>query len=330
MVPWATPRGKGPDIRPKITLAGPGVNLARVPQNGRNYEYYGEDPWLAARLAQAEVEGIQSEGVVACAKHFLMYTQEGPRGKDGSGCGGPCLNMIVGERALHELYLRPFEGAVAGGVMSAMCSYNSVNGTASCGNAKTLQLLEQTLKFGGFVVTDWDDLQPQDEAVSFEAGLDITMSGAVSKEALPRLSNATVDRAAGRILTAMFSVGLFDRKDYGDWTRNVTSAAHYKLAQSIAEQSTVLLVNKASPLLDDAQALPLDPAAPWRYAIIGSDSGVHGVGSGSAGQGDTRSQHGDRVINSAEGVQFSPFRVSRCAARVRTLLTPHRSIPGHL
>ena len=290
-------RSKGMNV-----MLGPGMNLARVPQNGRNYEYYGEDPWLAAHLAKAEVLGIQSEGVIACAKHFLLYTQEGPRRRDGSGCGAACLNMIVGERALHELYLRPFEGAIAGGVMSAMCSYNNVNGTASCGNAKTLQLLEQTLNFSGFVVTDWDDLEPQDEAVSFEAGLDITMSGAVSKEALPLLSNATIDRAAGRILTAMYATGLLDRKDYGNWTRNVTSAAHYKLAQSIAEQSTVLLVNKASPLMDNGQALPLDPAVPWRYAIICSKSGVHGVGSGSAGQGDKHLQHGDRVINSAEGI----------------------------
>ena len=292
-------RSKGMNV-----MLGPGMNLARVPQNGRNYEYLGEDPWLAAHLAKAEVEGIQSEGVIACAKHFLLYTQEGPRRRDGSGCGAACLNMIVGERALHELYLRPFEGAIAGGVMSAMCSYNSVNGTASCGNAKTLQLLEQTLNFSGFVMTDWDDLEPQAEAVSFEAGLDVTMSGAVSKQALPVLSNATIDRAAGRILTAMYSTGLLDRKDYGNWTRNVTSAAHYELAQSIAEQSTVLLVNKASPLQDGGQqALPLNPAAvPRRYAVIGSDSGVHGVGSGSAGQGDERLQHGDRVINSAEGI----------------------------
>jgi len=166
---------------------------------------------------------------------------------------------------------------------------------------ETLQLLEQTLNFSGFVVTDWDDLQPQDEASSFTAGLDITMSGAVSTEALSGISNATVDGSALRILTAMYSVGLFDRKDYGNWTRSVTSAAHYELAQSIAEQSTVLLLNRPSPL-EIGPALPLDAAAPRRYAVIGSDSGVHGVGSGSAGQGDAHSQHGDRVINSAEGM----------------------------
>ena len=296
---------QGREFREKgmSVMLGPGVNLARVPQNGRNYEYYSEDPWLAAHLAKAEVEGIQSEGVIACMKHFIFYTQEGPRRSDGSGCGATCLNTIVGKRALHELYLQPFEGAIAGGAQSAMCSYNKVNGTASCGNAATLQLLENELNFSGFVVTDWDDLGESEQAHSFEAGLDITMSGAVSQEALTQLSNATIDQAAGRILTAMYSVGLFDRQDYGNWTRNVTSAAHYKLAQSIAEQSTVLLVNKAasaSPLAEGKRhtavaALPLDPAVKRRYAVIGSNAGVHGVGSGSAGQGD-------RVINSAEGI----------------------------
>jgi beta-glucosidase len=203
---------------------------------------------------------------------------------------------MASERVLHELYLRPFEGAIADGVMSAMCSYDQVNGTASCGNSETLQMLETKLNFSGFVVSDWDAILPQDEAASFNAGLDITMSGAVPTEALALISNATIDRAVLRILTAMYTIGVFDRHDYGHHTDSVTSAAHYELAQLIAEQSTVLLVNKDG-------ALPIDPATSCKFAVIGSSrGGVHGVGSGSAGQGDQQFRHGDRVISSAEGL----------------------------
>lgn len=105
-------RGKGMNV-----MLGPGVNLARVPQGGRNFEYMGEDPVLASELSAAEIEGIQSEGVIACVKHFVNNAQEGP------GHNGRLISSsVVGQRAQWELYYKAFEGAVKAGVGSVMCS----------------------------------------------------------------------------------------------------------------------------------------------------------------------------------------------------------------
>ena len=76
------------------------LRVLRFSNPGASNVDYGEDPWLAAHLSKAEVQGIQAEGVIACSKHFILYTQEGPRNQDGTGCGGPCLNSIVEERVL--------------------------------------------------------------------------------------------------------------------------------------------------------------------------------------------------------------------------------------
>ena len=110
-------RGKGMQV-----MLGPGLNLARVPLNGRNFEYMGEDPYLAARMAAVEIKGIQSEGVVACAKHWVDNNQEGPHHN-----GRLDTSSNVGERANYELYYVPFEAAIAAGAGSVMCSYNLIN-----------------------------------------------------------------------------------------------------------------------------------------------------------------------------------------------------------
>ena len=112
-------RGKGTNV-----MLGPGVCLARVPQGGRNMEYLGEDPHLAYKMAFASVTGTQSEGVVACVKHWGNNNQEGPGHN-----GRLYVSESVPDRAQHELYMPPFAGAVDAGVGAAMCSYNLVNGT---------------------------------------------------------------------------------------------------------------------------------------------------------------------------------------------------------
>ena len=127
---------------------GPGVCVARVPKNGRNFEYLsGEDPFLGYELVQPAIQGIQSKGVIANAKHWVNNNQETDRS------GG---NEVVDERTRWEIYYPPFLGAIKAEVGSIMCSYNRVNGNYSCGNSETLNTdLKQRAGFEGWVMSDW-------------------------------------------------------------------------------------------------------------------------------------------------------------------------------
>lgn len=127
---------------------GPGLNLARVPLNGRNFEYLsGEDPYLGYTLAQPLIKGIQSQGVIANAKHWVENNQETDRST---------VSANVDERTRHELYYLPFYGAVEAGVGSFMCSYNKINDVWACENPETLNTdLKGHLGFNGFVMSDW-------------------------------------------------------------------------------------------------------------------------------------------------------------------------------
>jgi beta-glucosidase len=129
-------------------LEGPGLNLARVPQGGRNFEYFGEDPFLTGSMAVAEIRAIQKHGVIAMAKHFIANDHETNRGTE---------NVVVADRVLHELYLLPFEMAVkSGDVASVMCSYNSVNGPHACEDSHHLtDVLRKQWGFKGYVQSDF-------------------------------------------------------------------------------------------------------------------------------------------------------------------------------
>jgi beta-glucosidase len=143
-----------------ITLQ-PFINIMRDPTWTRAYNLFGEDPLLVGEIGAAEIEGIQSQGVMATAKHYLAY----------SGAG----NVVVGQQALHEIYAEPFADAVKAGVAAIMCSYNRVNGAYSCGNPDTLQkLLKQEIGFKGFVTSDWGATH---SPTFVDNGLDLEMSG---------------------------------------------------------------------------------------------------------------------------------------------------------
>ena len=139
----------------------PFINIMRDPVWSRAYDLFGEDPLLVGAIGAAQVEGIQSHGVMAEAKHYVAYN------------GGD--NVVVGQQALHEIYAAPFADAVKAGVASIMCSYNKVNDAFACGNPDTLQtLLKQEIGFTGFVVSDWG----ANHAPTFiNAGLDLEMAG---------------------------------------------------------------------------------------------------------------------------------------------------------
>ena len=273
-------------------MLGPGLNLARVPLNGRNFEYFGEDPLLAARMAAASVAGIQSEGVVACAKHWVDNNQEGPLHN-----GRLDTSSNVGGRANRELYYAPFEGAIAAGAGAIMCSYNLINTsgtpTYSCESHESLTgVLKGDLNFTGWVVSDWG--ADHGSVASINAGMDQTMSASFSDATRAAILSGAVpqsriDDAARRVLTPLFRVGAFDRTDYGNISADVTSPRHTAVAQELAEQSAVLLKNEAS-------VLPLSATdSTLSIAVVGDANNVKGGGSGSVW-----SRH---IISPAEGIR---------------------------
>ena len=132
----------------KNVLLGPCVNIHRTPLGGRNFESYGEDPYLAARTTVAYIKGVQSEGVAATVKHFAVNNQETER---------MAISVAIDERALHEIYLPSFEAAVQEAkVLAVMCSYNRINGVYACENPTLLdEILEKQWGFRGLVMSDW-------------------------------------------------------------------------------------------------------------------------------------------------------------------------------
>jgi beta-glucosidase len=252
-----------------VALA-PTVNLARVPQWGREFESFGEDPKLTSEMAVASVSGIQSQGVLAVVKHLAAYNQEANR-MTGSA--------DVSERTLQELYLPAFRAAVQrGGAAGVVAAYNQVNGTWASENAYLLQTLKRSWGFGGFVVSDWSGVHSTE--ASANAGLDVEMpngdwfgrslAGAV---AAGRVSHARLDDMARRLLTQLFRFGVFDRARRGEATTPASTPEHRAVARAAATDGTVLLKNAGG-------VLPL--AAPRSIAVIGrpgSDPSAVGCGS---------------------------------------------------
>ncbi len=270
-------------------LLGPSVNIHRTPWAGRNFETYGEDPYLTSRLAVAYIKGTQGEGVIATVKHFAANSQEFER---------RTIDEKIGERALHEIYFPAFKAAVEeAGVWSVMSAYNKVNGLWC---AEDPYLLTDTLKkrwgFQGFVVSDWGGTHSTiDGAV---AGLDIEMPGPASVRALlnhdettrqnftggfqapekvlpeiesGKIPQAGVDDRVRRMLRAMFSIGIFDRGEEPAGT--VDTAAEIAVARTAATEGIVLLKNERG-------VLPLQPGKVRTIAVIGPSAEVARTGGG--------------------------------------------------
>ncbi|KAJ4457843.1 putative Thermostable beta-glucosidase B [Paratrimastix pyriformis] len=148
-------------------LLGPMVNIARVPQAGRNFESMGEDPYFAAIMGAANIQGIQSQGILGCLKHWALNDQEQDRAD---------IDVNVDERTAHELYFPAFEAAIKAGVGTVMCSYNKVNGTYVCENKALLtRELRDRMGFQGWVMSDWYATHSSTTAAL--AGLDQEMPG---------------------------------------------------------------------------------------------------------------------------------------------------------
>jgi len=260
--------GKGANVQ-----LGPGVCVARVPVNGRNFEYIsGEDPFLGNQMVGHAISGIQSKGVIANVKHFILNNQETNRFN---------VSANVDERTVMEIYGPPFEGAVDANVGSVMCSYNKINQVPACEDYRTLnQTLKEQYKFKYWVMSDWGATHTTyDSALN---GLDQEMpDGVYFGKALEtavsngNISEAVLDDKVLRILTAMFAFGLFDNPNKGDIKANVTTDEHNKLARKLAGESVVMLTNNG--------VLPIAKSV-QNIAVLGRQGQTHVI-TGGGGSG---------------------------------------------
>jgi beta-glucosidase len=241
----------------------PGVNLARLPILGRNFEYFGEDPYLSGTMAAAETRSIQSKGLIAMAKHYAANEQETNR---------LTIQETVAPQVLRELYLLPFEMAVKDGkVASVMCSYNYLNGQSACENRMLLtDVLRRDWGFTGYVQSDF--FAVKSTVATLANGLDHEMpkpgfwapeklTAALDKGAL---TVAQIDTALERRYTQMFKAGIFDRPLI---QTPIDFAAGGKTAREIGARAAVLLQNNgALPLRKDARSVVLIGKASQVYA----------------------------------------------------------------
>ncbi len=270
-------------------ILGPTVNINRTPLWGRNFEGYGEDPYLTSRLALAYIKGVQGEGVIATVKHFAANNQEFERHR---------INAIVDERALNEIYFPAFKAAVEeGGVWSVMSAYNKLNGTYCAENPFLLKdVLQKEWSFKGFVVSDWGSTYSTADTVN--AGMDLEMPGGppmkdwlkkpetqaagngggwlVPEKVLPeisagKISTATVDDNVGRMLRVLFMSGQFDKPHTA--TGEIDTPEQRDVARKAATESIVLLKN-------DGDLLPLDPSKIHSLVVIGPNAAVARTGGG--------------------------------------------------
>lgn len=244
-------------------LLGPGVNIYRAPMNGRNFEYFGEDPYLAARIAVHYIQGVQSQGVVATVKHYAANNSEFDRHD---------VNSIVDERTLREIYLPVFEAAVKEGHVGAvMDSYNLLNGEHATQNTfLNTDVLKKDWGFRGILMSDW--WATYDGVAAANSGLDLEMPSGqfMNREALlpavqsGKVSVATIDDKVRRILRIALEYGWLDR-DQADLGVPLYSQQSRKVALESAEEAMVLLKN-------DGHLLPLDTQRVHTVAIIGPDA----------------------------------------------------------
>ena len=252
-------------------ILGPGLNIYRAPMCGRNFEYFGEDPFLAARMAVAEIEGIQSQQVMATTKHFMGNNQEWDRNN---------VSSDMDERTMREIYLPAFEAAVKEAHVAAiMDSYNLVNGVHMTQNGYlNNEVVKKEWGFDGIIMSDWG--ATYDGVAAANGGLDLEMPSArfMTREVLlPAVRNgrvpvATIDDKVRRILRKAIEFGFFDREQI-DVSIPVLNPEGRKLAEEEAEDGMVLLKN-------EGEILPLDKAKVKTVAVIGPDAYPAVIGGG--------------------------------------------------
>lgn len=222
-------------------VLGPGVNIKRNPLCGRNFEYFSEDPYLAAELSTAWIKGLQSVGVGASLKHFALNNQEKNRMKS---------NSIVDRKAMYDIYLKAFERPVKEGrPYTVMCSYNLVDGVYASENTVLLKdILRDRFGFEGVIVSDWAAMN--DKTASMKAGLDLEMPGGADyfddelEENIrsKRLDEGILDQAVDRILELIIKTAR--DKHVSEPADTFSIGKHHVLAKKIALESVILLKNE--------------------------------------------------------------------------------------
>ena len=260
--------------RGKDMILGPGVNIYRTPLNGRNFEYMGEDPYLASRMVVPYIQGMQSKGIAACVKHYALNNDEEYRHQ---------VNVIVSDRALHEIYLPAFKAAITEGkAWGIMGAYNLYKNQHNCHNAILLnKILKQDWQFDGVVVSDWGGTHDTDEAV--KNGLDLefgTWTDGLTMGATNAYDNYYLADAYKRLIKE----GKYTTKELDDKVRRVLrlfyrttmnrqrphgflcSESHYAAARKIAEEGIVLLKN------DGGTVLPININKVKNILVVGENA----------------------------------------------------------
>ena len=271
--------GEETRVQGRNMLLGPNVNIARVPRNGRTFEAFGEDPYLASRMAVPYVKGVQSKNVITSTKHWAANNQEWNRF---------IVDTKVDERTLREIYFPAFKAAVQeADTWSVMAAYNRVNGHWACENDYLInKVLKDEWGFQGFVETDWGGAKSTVPMAN--SGVDLEMPygkywGDKLLKAIKdgKVSEATLDDKIRRLLRIMFKAGLFDESvdSYGGFS---DTPLRRELALKTAEKSIVLLKNE--PVLGRTKPLlPLNKNRIRTIAVIGPNGNVARMyGSGSA------------------------------------------------
>ena len=263
--------GEEARFREKDVILGPGVNMYRSPLCGRNFEYMGEDPYLAGKLAVPYIHGLQSKGVGACVKHYACNNEERHRHK---------TDVEVSERALREIYLPAFEMAVKeGGAWSMMASYNLFRGTHCCHNGYLINdILKGEWGFDGVVMSDWAGCHDTKEAVL--GGLDVEFGTRVGKK-MPagesvydtyylaeaykqgilagEFSEEGLDEKVRRVLRLTFRTAMNTDKPFG----SMCTQEHLDVARKVAQEGIVLLKN-------DGDVLPV--RKPGKISVVGENA----------------------------------------------------------
>jgi len=275
--------GSEAKYRGKNIILGPGINIMRSPLNGRNFEYQSEDPFLVSKMVVGYIKGVQSQGVSACAKHFVANNEEIDRGS---------VDVQMSERAFREIYLPGFKAAVVDAeVNSVMGAYNKFRGQFCTHNEYLNNLLKKDLGFKGIMISDWAAVHSTRDAILYgtdlEMGSDLSLNSnnlsqsAVGNLPIPKtvydkffladsalylvktgkIPEALIDEKVRRILSVMYKSSVFTKTSPGEYG----SPAHIATAKKVAEESIVLLKN-------EDHILPLNAGQIKSIAVIGANA----------------------------------------------------------
>lgn len=302
--------GEEARYRNKNVLLGPGVNIYRTPLNGRNFEYMGEDPYLASRIVVPYVQGVQSNGVAACVKHYALNNQEVDRAY---------VDVKVDDRTLHEIYLPAFRAAVVdGGVWSIMPGYNKYDGDHACENkVLLLDILKGDWGFDGVAISDWGAVHNTDKVAvsgldmefgSWTNGLNWGASNAYDDYYLAKpylklieegkLGTEELDDKARRVLRLIMRTEMNRNRPYG----SLNSDEHYAAARRIGTEGIVLLKN-------EGDLLPLLPENVKKILVVGENAiKMMTVGGGSSSlkvQREILPLDGIRALAADKGIEVA-------------------------